>query len=247
MEMSIWDLHRDGFCLLNGAFDVLRLSTLNAALCEEFDRGAAGVLARSNQGHAVAARNLIDSVPTVQTVWQCDNFLDFLRRELGENLGLVRALFFDKPPDRTWGLAWHKDRAIAVKDNSRLSPFFSRPTVKAGVPHVIACDQILTRMLTLRIHLDEVTDENGPLEVIPGSHVSSDATGVGIAGAIAIHAKVGDVLAMRPLITHGSGASKEGTQRHRRILHLEFAADPLLPDGYQWQHFVSAQSKSSMD
>ena len=62
---------------------------------------------------------------------------------------------------------WHKDTAIAVDSNRGASKYFSRPTVKAGVPHVVAVDEILRQMLTLRIHLDEVTDENGPLKVIP--------------------------------------------------------------------------------
>ena len=158
-----------------------------------------------------------------------------------ESFGLVRALFFDKPPDRTWNLTWHKDTSVAVKDNSIRSASFSRPTTKAAVPHLIAADEVLHQMLTLRIHLDEVTDDNGPLEVIPGSHVSSDSDGVGVAGAVTIHARVGDVLAMRPLVSHASGSSAEGTRRHRRILHLEFAASPVLPDGMQWHDFVAAE------
>jgi ectoine hydroxylase-related dioxygenase (phytanoyl-CoA dioxygenase family) len=150
----------------------------------------------------------------------------------------VRALFFDKPPERTWNLPWHKDTSIAVKDHSLNSTSFSRPTTKAGLPHVIASDEVLHQMLTLRIHLDEVTDENGPLRVIPNSHVSKDSTGIGIDRAVTIHAKVVDVLAMRPLITHASGSSLEGTRRHRRVLHLEFSSTENLPDSYQWHDYV---------
>ena len=103
---------------------------------------------------------------------------------------------------------------------------------------MIACDEVLSQMLTLRIHLDEVTDENGPLRVIPGSHLSSQCDGVGADNAVTIHANPGDVLVMRPLISHASGLSVEGTLRHRRILHLEFAATETLADGYQWHDFV---------
>ncbi|MCY2977190.1 MAG: phytanoyl-CoA dioxygenase family protein [Planctomycetota bacterium] len=150
----------------------------------------------------------------------------------------MRALFFDKPPDRTWSLPWHKDTSIAVKEHQAMSQSLTRPTVKAGVPHVIASDAILRQILTLRIHLDEVTDENGPLRVIPGSHVASDSDGIGVDRAVTIHAEIGDVLAMRPLISHASGSSAPNTQLHRRILHLEFAASETLPDGYQWHSFV---------
>ena len=200
--------------------------------------------ARSSRGHVYAARNLIESIAEVSTAWRSDPMVSFLRRELGSAFGLVRALFFDKPPDRTWALAWHKDTAIAVKDNSIVSDFFSRPTIKAGVPHLIACDEVLKQMLTLRIHLDEVTDENGPLRVIPGSHVSSTSEGDGMDATVDVHAMAGDVLAMRPLISHSSGSSVEGTRRHRRILHLEFAASSTLPDGVTWHDFVVPQSAS---
>lgn len=169
-------------------------------------------------------RNLIDAIPEVYTVWQSGLMLNELRKVLGEKFGMVRALFFDKPPEGTWNLPWHKDTSIAVQDNQASSSAFSRPTIKAGVPHVIACDEVLFQMLTLRIHLDEVTDENGPLRVIPGSHLSSQSDGVGVDKAVTIHASPGDVLVMRPLISHASGPSVEGTLRHRRILHLEFAA-----------------------
>jgi hypothetical protein len=47
----------------------------------------------------------------------------------------------------------------------------------------------------------------------------------------------GDVLLMRPLLAHSSGNSHEGTQRHRRIVHLEFASAAPLPDEYEWHDF----------
>ncbi len=232
-------LARDGFCILHQAVSTPWIDRLLTVFDDAFDAESQSVRARSSRGHVYAARNLIDSIPEVTTVWQhSEPMLTMLREVLGEQFGLVRALFFDKPPDRTWNLPWHKDTSIAVKDNSLRSSSFSRPTLKAGVPHVIAGDDLLRQMLTLRIHLDDVTDENGPLRVIPQSHVSSDSAGLGFENAVTIRATAGDVLAMRPLISHSSGPSIEGTIRHRRILHLEFAASETLPDGYSWHDFV---------
>src|SRR5437660_856638 len=53
-----------------------------------------------------------------------------------------------------------------------------------------------------------------------------------------ILARQGDVLLMRPLLAHCSNRSRQGTRQHRRVLHLEFAASPTLPDGYTWHDFV---------
>lgn len=236
--MAQWNLERDGFCILPQAVSRETVEQLLSVFEDAFDDESQAVRARSSRGHVYAARNLIDSIPEVSTVWQSNPMISLLSEVLGNEFGLVRALFFDKPPERTWNLPWHKDTSISVKDNGAKSQSFSRPTLKAGVPHVIAGDELLRQMLTLRIHLDDVTDENGPLRVIPESHVASDSIGVGVDRAVTIHAHAGDVLAMRPLISHASGSSQEGTLRHRRILHLEFASFEQLPDGYQWHDFI---------
>ena len=241
--MGDWNLQSDGFCLLKRAVSIETVERLLHVCRDAFDGDSEGVRARSSRGHVYAARNLIESIPEVSTVWRCESLMTFLGDQLGDQFGLVRVLYFDKPPDRTWALPWHKDTAIAVKDNTLQSTHFSRPTTKAGVPHVIACDEVLARLLTLRVHLDDVTDENGPLRVIPSSHVSSVSDGLGVDAAVTIHATAGDVLAMRPLISHCSGASSPTTRRHRRILHLECAADPVLTDGYRWYNFIEPATK----
>jgi ectoine hydroxylase-related dioxygenase (phytanoyl-CoA dioxygenase family) len=146
----------------------------------------------------------------------------------------VRALFFDKPPDCCWSLPWHKDRTIAVKNNDKPTSHFRRPTIKAGIPHVEAPESLLVRMLTLRVHLDAMAAENGPLSVIPGSHLVDQDTAV---PPVELHADAGDVLAMRPLLSHSSSLPRDGTIMHRRVIHLELAPCAELPDEYEWHSF----------
>lgn len=234
-----------GYELLPNAVGPSLVFALREACERSFSEGEAHVRARSSRGAVVAARNLIANVPLVRQFWRQGVLGAFLQREMGEAYGLVRVLYFDKPPDRTWALPWHKDTAIAVCDNSLPSNHFTRPTTKAGVPHVIAPDHLLTRMLTLRVHLDAVTHENGPLRVVPRSHISCSSEGDGSAQAVTIFAEQGDVLAMRPLLTHASSSSSPGAACHRRILHLEFAPAPELPDGYAWHNFVPGGSMES--
>jgi ectoine hydroxylase-related dioxygenase (phytanoyl-CoA dioxygenase family) len=130
---------------------------------------------------------------------------------------------------------------IAVRDNQLPSEVFRRPTMKAGLPHVEAPRSILDNMLTLRVHLDDVTPENGPLKVIAGSHRhENDATAESQFANDKMRdilVQRGDVLAMRPRIIHGSIGAAPGTQLHRRVLHLEFAAREQLPDGFAWADF----------
>jgi len=228
----------DGFALLRGVYDTdecRRLGDeLDAALVASADDKT--VLRRAN-GTIYGARNLLTVFPSARTLWRKPRILELLAGMLGEQAGLVRGLYFDKPPESTWSLPWHQDLTIAVRDHSLPSERFCNRTVKAGVPHVEAPDELLRQMLTLRIHLDDVTEENGPLQVLPGTHVARDVPAS--RPPVTILAAAGDVLAMRPLLSHSSGVSHPESTRRRRVIHLEFAATRELGDGYAWHDFVA--------
>jgi hypothetical protein len=103
---------------------------------------------------------------------------------------------------------------------------------------------VLAHMLTLRVHLDDCGQNNGPLRVLPGSHrhgfLSSDEVKQWIATTegVTCIARRGDVLAMRPLLMHAS--SRADAASHRRVIHLEYAGGPL-PGGLRWPELRSLQ------
>lgn len=117
MTTSEWDIERDGFRILPRAVDAEMVERLLSVFDDAFADDSQAVRARSSRGHVYAARNLIESISEATTVWQADPMLGLLREVLGDCFGLVRALFFDKPPERSWNLPWHKDTSISVKDN----------------------------------------------------------------------------------------------------------------------------------
>ncbi|MBN9119272.1 MAG: phytanoyl-CoA dioxygenase family protein, partial [Planctomycetes bacterium] len=183
------------------------------------------------------ARNLLELWPRAVELVRAPAPKEALKAVLGRSAGVVRALYFDKPPGHSWALPWHKDYSLAVAAH-RPGGAFTKPTVKAGVPHVVAPQAVLDRMLTVRVHLDDMTPENGPLRVIPGSHRAYHQKDDPPREAVALNCRAGDALLMRPLVTHASGHSKPGGTLHRRIVHLECAADAELPDGFAWKWFV---------
>jgi hypothetical protein len=231
------EIATQGYTLVPGVFDgdkcrrtAERLVTALAACPDE-----TAALKRTN-GAIYGARNLLDLFPEAAQLWRRPPLVELLSAVLGPRFGLVRGLFFDKPPGGSWSLPWHRDLTIAVAEHLPAAEPFCNPTTKAGVPHVEAPDEVLAKMLTLRIHLDDATPKNGPLQVIPGSHTGRNSPADQPPQTIL--AQSGDVLAMRPLLLHASGEAAEGTMQHRRVMHLEFAAEERLPEGYRWQRFV---------
>ena len=92
------DLQRNGFCHLPQALPKETVRSLLGVFGNAFVDDTESVRARSSRGHVYAARNLIDSIPEVKSIWQVDPVLTLLREVLGDGCGLVRALFFDKTP-----------------------------------------------------------------------------------------------------------------------------------------------------
>jgi hypothetical protein len=229
-------LENDGYAILPAIFTAERVDSLLRELHTAFAADQNGSTLRAADGSVYGARNLMQLWPAVIDAWKQAPLPALLTEMLGTHYGLVRVLYFDKPPEQSWALPWHKDATIAVQNNRLPSKHFGKPTQKVGVPHVEAPEWLLQRMLTLRLHLDDMTDANGPLKVIPGSHRGDESrTPVTILG------KRGDVLLMRPLLSHASNQSHPDTRQHRRILHYEFAGVEELPDGYVWHDFLPAE------
>ena len=245
--LAAWarDVDRDGFTVVPGVFSLAEVKSLTADLTRALAEPRQATFLRSREGRVYAARNVLELWPPAATVWLRPPLPDLLRTVLGPRCGLVRGLFFDKPPEQTWSLPWHKDLTVAVREHRSPAGRFSHPTRKAGVPHVEAPQEVLEAMLTLRIHLDDVTEKNGPMQVLPGSHRLGKQLAIDEARSRPVLLRRGDVLAIRPLVAHNSRSSHPDSRDHRRVLHLEFAAEPELPDGHAWHTFVAVGAASA--
>lgn len=155
---------------------------------------------------------------------------------LGPKCRAVRAIFFDKTAETNWSLAWHQDRTICVKRRIEVTGF-GPWTIKGGMQHVSPPFDLLSRMVTLRAHLDDVPATNAPLIIAPGSHAEGRVPIEAIehvvtrCGTQVCIADAGDVWLYATPILHASEVASRPA--HRRVLQIDFAADEL-PGGLEW-------------
>lgn len=173
--------------------------------------------------------------------WASATFLpELAARVLGPAARPVRALLMGKAADReNWAIAFHQDTTLALKE-PREVPGFGPWVNKAHFYQAQAPASVMEGMLATRIHLDPCGQGQGPLQVLPGSHLGGRLGDAEIAGwrsrmaPRTVLASRGDIVLMRPLLLHGSDAATDPSPR--RVLHVEWAAAPL-PGGLAWAWF----------
>ena len=144
----------------------------------------------------------------------------------------VRLVAFNKTETVNWGVPWHQDRVIAVRERAE-APGFGQWSQKAGAWHCEPPTELLRQMIFTRIHLDDSTVENGAMEIAPGSHrfglvAAEDAARIaGEHAAEPTIGQAGDVLALSMLTLHRSG--KSVSDAPRRALRVDYAAEDLPP------------------
>jgi len=155
---------------------------------------------------------------------------------LGDQAFPVRAVLFDKSEGNNWNLGWHQDRTVVVRERRKIDGY-GPWSVKAGLQHVAPPFRILAGMVTLRVHLDAVDNDNAPLLISPGSHRLGRLPEGDIPGVVArlgtstCLAEAGDVWVYATPIVHASGVAAR--PRSRRVLQIDYAAHPL-DGGLEW-------------
>ena len=221
--MPTWltQLERSGFAVVPAALPEFLREPLIAVFDEHRGRAGSRHALRHDAVRALAASEVVRRIA---------------QAALGARAFAVRATLFDKTPSSNWLVAWHQDTMIPVRVMRDVTGFtaWSR---KGDVPYARAPVHVLESMVAVRVDVDGTDGEAGPLRVIPGSHRRGALSSAEIhelqamTPAIPCHVRAGGALVMRPLLLHAS--SKASSPRHRRVVHLEFAAADL-PGGLEW-------------
>jgi len=200
--------------MIPGVLDADEIRHLLAALERtQLHRSRAGV------------RHLL-SHPAVAEVANDPRLSGIAQQVLGNDAFPFRATLFDKNPDANWLITWHQDTALPLREKHE-TPGWGPWSVKESVIYAHAPAEALEQVVALRLHLDDSTEENGPLRVFPGSHrqgvLNDQQVEAIVAGSDGTSCLVptGGVILMRPLIIHASSKSRSAIPR--RVLHIEYA------------------------
>ncbi|MCA9483320.1 MAG: phytanoyl-CoA dioxygenase family protein [Nitrospina sp.] len=144
----------------------------------------------------------------------------------GRILPACSAPFLKKSTGKNWLPPLHRDRFIPLMEK------FERPewqgwSTKEGSHFVEPPGTVLSQLVAVRIHLEENTLENGPLEVIPKSNKGEETNG----SRLSLTVSAGGAILLSPLLLHASSKVKEGD---RTVLHFLFGPRHL-PKPAQWR------------
>jgi hypothetical protein len=232
----------DGYCLVRDALTVDDVNWIGSQLEDlAHPRGV-----RTRNGTSFAIRDVFAASPELLRFVSSGRLRGLASMLLDGDARPTKATLFDKHADANWSLPLHQDLTITVRRRAEVAGY-GPWTEKAGVPHVRPPESVLESIVGLRIHLDDCAADNGALLVVPGSHsrgrLASDAIAsfVRSQDAIPVPARAGDVLAMRPLLFHGSAKAERPTRR--RVLHVEFSTIEL-PKPLKWPGWASQNVSS---
>jgi hypothetical protein len=211
-----------GFCVLAGVVPECDCDRLCSALSPAVPDGAGS---RKVLTHP-ACRELVTTIRNHSEI----------RALLPPSSVAVQCTLFDKTPAKNWLVSLHQDLSIPVRARVE-SDQFGAWSRKEGQWFVQPPEEVLNRLVAVRVHLDASTAENGSLRVVPGSHRLGRLTAPEAdtqrkaLGEVTVESPRGGALVLRPLLLHAS--SKAMSPMHRRVLHFLFGpAD--LPHGLEW-------------
>ncbi|MFO7324328.1 MAG: phytanoyl-CoA dioxygenase family protein [Pseudomonadota bacterium] len=193
------------------------------------------ILARlADRCEGAGTRNLLEQDWCAELAASLRDTLD-LGAALSDSVA-VQCTYFEKPGQANWLAPLQQDLSIPVRERVA-SPELEGWSMKEDAVFVQPPAEVVARMTVVRLHLDDVTEDGGPLRVVPGSHRLGRLRPEEMRAYRDTHGEVvcttarGGVVAMKPLLLHSS--TRSSVPRPRRVLHYLYGPREL-PHGLAW-------------
>ncbi|WP_380874227.1 hypothetical protein ACFB49_46570 [Sphingomonas sp. DBB INV C78] len=208
--------------LEGAALELLRAECDAFVAREDAKMDAAGVdrLDLSHRGKRYFANECQREVPALRGVLFSDTMADVCRATLGDTAYFFFDQYVVKCPEAGMPFSWHQDSGYVVGNGG---PADHAP------------------YLTCWITLDDATEENGTVRVIPGSHRNGIITHERQAGSndlvgapaevrgVTVEVPAGSIVAFSSLLLHATGANT--SDKPRRVYLAQYTSEAMLNPG----------------
>ena len=220
----------DGFAIINAVYTPEEINSI-AEVISQVDI-TRPTFRKTNDLFAI--RQFLKEVPETKDLIFNKNLNSIISQLFGDDYFAVKSIYFDKPEQSNWFVAYHQDLTISVDKKMELKGF-GPWTVKQNQFAVQPPLDILENNFTIRVHLDDTDENNGALKVVPKSHLKGIYRPENIdwktETEVFCKVKKGGIMIMRPLLLHASNRTTNNNKR--RVIHIEFS-NRALPDMLQW-------------
>ncbi|MBC8753508.1 phytanoyl-CoA dioxygenase family protein [Kordia sp. YSTF-M3] len=217
-------LEEKGFSVLDRMYSNAEIDALISCI----EKAAADKKLDESSTNLFAIRQVITKIPELKPLLFTEEFHALLKILFNETYFLTKAIYFDKPSESNWFVAYHQDLSVSVDRKVDVSNY-KNWTFKKGQYGVQPPLNILENIVTIRIHLDKTEKRNGALKVIPTSHLKGiyrpETIDWNTEAEHVCEVEKGGVMLMKPLILHAS--ERTTNHKQRRVLHLEFSTKQL--------------------
>ena len=145
-EQQKTELANNGFSIINNFYTAEEIDEILNCIETNEQTGDSFMKTRD----LFAIRQLINNIPDLKKLLFNSNLLSLL----GSDYFLTKAIYFDKPSESNWFVAYHQDLSVSVTEKVVL-PHYTNWTYKKEQYGVQPPIHILEDTVTLRIHLDK--------------------------------------------------------------------------------------------
>jgi len=223
---NIEDLQQKGFALANGIYSAAETQQILELLKQNL---------KLNEIKETGLPLLFKYVPTIKNLLFNEKFNNLIDTITQEKVQLVNAIFYAQSPQTNFYTKPHQTITITVKKRQPVQGFSGWST-REGITTVMSPAHILQNMFSVRICLNHTNQQNGGLQVIPGSHkkiltIQERNFLIDNTLPINIDAQQGDCQILKPLILKAYHNKK--SHQNTPVIQLDFCSK-ALPAPLSW-------------
>jgi len=178
---------------------------------------------------------LLNKVPSLKKILFNEKLNGLLNEMELNNNQIVNAIYYPKSPQSSFYTSPHQTITITVEERHQVEGFSGWST-REGINTVMSPLHILKNMFSVRICLGNTNNQNGGLQVIPGSHkkiltIQERNFLIEHTLPISVNAQQGDCQVVKPLILKAH--QNNHTNQNTPVIQLDFC-NTKLPEPLSW-------------